>query len=206
MRKNRVGERFGRLLVTEAAGKKGGKNAWHCACDCGNTCVVSGSQLVTGKTSSCGCLQRELTVARSFKHGAAKRGAHSRAYKTWAGIMRRCYTVSNSQYSLYGGRGITVDARWHDFANFLADMGEPSPGQTIERVDNDGHYSPKNCIWADRTTQTRNRSVTRFVTYGGQTKPLPQWAEELGLPYSALYLRIYRRGWDVEKALKTPLR
>jgi hypothetical protein len=85
-------------------------------------------------------------------------------------------------------------------------MGEPPHGMSIERVDNDAGYSKDNCIWADRTTQSRNRRSLRLLTYLGKTQPVSQWAEEMGLPYGVLTQRVRKLGWDTERALTTPVR
>jgi len=79
-------------------------------------------------------------------------------------------------------------------------MGEPPAGMTIERKDNAKGYSPPNCRWATPKEQARNKRTTRYVTFRGQTKPLIEWAEELGLNYQNTHRRLYARGWSVERA------
>lgn len=141
------------------------------------------------------------------RHGHWVGGKASPTLNSWHHMMGRCYRPTNPKYLRYGGRGIVVCERWHDFLNFLADMGEkPGPGWSIERKDNDGPYSPENCVWATALQQQRNRSITRMLTLGEITKPAAEWAEELGLPYKTLMARLNDRNWSVERALKTPLR
>lgn len=116
----------------------------------------------------------------------------------------RCRNPNKAQWMDYGGRGIKVCARWERFENFLADMGEPKPRMTLERIDNDGDYEPDNCRWATRKEQVRNRRVTKLIRHDGETKPLAEWAEDIGITYGTLETRL-RRGWSVERALTAPL-
>lgn len=78
-------------------------------------------------------------------------------YQCWRDMMRRCYNPARPHYCRYGGRGIRVCKRWHTYDNFLADMGEKPIGRTLDRRNNSGHYSKRNCRWATALEQAQNR-------------------------------------------------
>lgn len=132
-----------------------------------------------------------------IKHGATK----TKEYKSWTGMMHRCYVPTDISYPNYGGRGIRVCRRWHEAKNFLEDMGpRPAPGMSLDRKDNNKGYSKANCIWSDRKTQNRNRRGNRMITYKGKTQCLRAWCEELGLKYARTYSRLFTFKQPVEKA------
>jgi hypothetical protein len=144
---DRTGQRFGRLLVVEEAGRNNLKKVvWRCLCDCGNTSIVPAGGLVTGNTTSCGC------VIPNFKHGGWKKSS----YNTWRAMMRRCNNPNDKDYPRYGATGITVHPDWHDYLRFAADMGEPVGDETLDRINPYGNYEPGNCRWASLPVQARN--------------------------------------------------
>ena len=182
-----TGKRFGRLQVVACGGRnQHGKLVWHCMCDCGQSGRVVGQSLRNGKTNSCGCLRSEVTASASTTHGMSG----TKALSIWKNMMQRCNNPKNTGFVDYGGRGIKVCERWHDFANFLEDMGEPPQGMSIDRKDNDGDYAPENCGWATNKQQANNKRTSR--TFEGV--PLKEWAQKLDVPYTTLIGRIKRNG------------
>mgnify|MGYP001582145333 CR=1 FL=1 len=197
-----INQRFGRLTVLELAStKKRRVFQWICRCDCGEHVIASSSRLKRSKIPSCGCYTIERTSELHRIHGYT----HHPTYQRWKSMMCRCYQVNNPNYPRYGARGIIVCERWHNPQYFIEDMGIPPQGHTLERKDNNGPYSPDNCIWATRLQQGRNTRKCHFITFQEHTWPISVWAEYLGMKVDTLKSR-FVRGWSVEKALTTPLR
>ena len=195
-RANLGGKRFGQTVVL---GHVKGRH-WRCLCDCGREHVSTGQNLTSGKTQSCGHLQRMAASRLKLRHGASD----TRAHNSWSGMMQRCYNPKAKQYSDYGGRGIFVDHRWHDFAIFLLDMGQPKPGMSIDRIDNSKGYSPQNCRWATKSQQQNNRRNSRVIEALGKRQSLIDWSRETGLLPGTIYSRIFERKWDASRAMTTP--
>ena len=111
-------------------------------------------------------------------------------YATWASMLDRCRNERCRYYKNYGGRGIYVCERWKNFRLFEADMGpKPGPKYSIDRIDNNGPYSPENCRWATRYTQNRNKSDNRFITVDGESHLLVDLAERFGLSRNTILYR-----------------
>lgn len=159
MKYNLIGQKFGKLLVIKESSKRGSNGScyWYCKCACGKELIVPAPSLKRGSSKSCGCWQKEnMSLVKSI-HRNAVHGKESREYKTWQGMKDRCSRSKASNYKYYGARGIKVCDRWLKFENFLADMGKRPLGTTLDRIDTDGNYEPKNCRWATATQQINNR-------------------------------------------------
>jgi len=101
------------------------------------------------------------------RHGMNRTTTH----KSWEAMRQRCLNPSYSKYFLHGGRGIKICERWkNSFPNFLLDMGLRPEGKTLDRIDNDGNYEPKNCRWATPREQANNRKQKSEVGFTGVTK------------------------------------
>lgn len=116
---------------------------------------------------------------------------------------QRCYNLKCRDYPSYGGRGITVCDRWlASTDNMIADMGLRPRGMTLERKDNEGPYSPSNCVWATRKAQASNTRSSIKLTHNGRTQTLSEWSKETGVAYHTLKARVMRLGYTPEQALR----
>jgi len=156
-----LGEKIGHWTVAKKLDRGNRYSEYECICVCGTVRIVPRTNLVSGKTKSCGCMKSAILSQQKTTHGMA--GApHSKVYSAWSSMMSRCFNERTKSWANYGGRGITVCARWERFENFLADMGIPSAGESLDRIDANGNYEPGNCRWADAKTQTRNRRTVKL--------------------------------------------
>lgn len=212
--KDLTGKKFGRWSVLSVASMAGidsatGKHVttkWWCVCDCGTRRAVETASLSLGKSVSCGCHKREMTIARNKSwatHGLSK----TSEYGIWKKMVLRCHNETDAAYYRYGARGISVCDRWRDsFENFLHDMGRRPDGMSLDRIDNDLGYTPDNCRWATLVEQANNRSSNVKFTYRGATVGLRELSEMSGISARVLRNRIVNLGYSVELAVSTPVR
>jgi hypothetical protein len=115
-------------------------------------------------------------------------------------MVCRCTRSTSRDFPDYGGRGIAVCARWLSFDLFLEDMGTIPPGLSIDRINNDGDYSPDNCRWATRYQQQRNKRSNSVIALDGESLCVAEWAERRGIHPQAIHNRL-RAGWSAEDAI-----
>lgn len=194
--KNMLDMRFGRWTVVGRAANRDKKAVWVCRCECGTEAEVQGGNLRSGKSTQC-------VICRNKQNSLTTHGmTNSPTHQTWSNMLARCRNPNSSHYDRYGGRGISVCEAWErSFEAFLADMGERPEGMTLDRINNDGDYTPENCRWADVSTQRRNTSRRRMITVAGTTKHLLDWAKETGIPAGTLHDRL-SRGVSPEDAIR----
>lgn len=198
-----IGERRNRLTVIAAdTPKPNGEKRVIVKCDCGTQKTVTLSTFRKDETVSCGCYNLER-IRRTNKDRATHGMTNTTEFRVWDGMKARCLNPNHTFYRLYGGRGIYICDRWKEsFSNFLADMGPRPEGTTLDRIDNDGPYSPENCRWATRDEQYNNRSTSRFLIVGSTCMSITQWSKKTGLMRKTITERL-KRGLTPEQAVAT---
>ena len=197
-----TGQTFGFLTALSRQGTSAGKNKkarWLCRCCCGNTVVRESQYLRTKHRAAprhCGC-----------QHGNKTHGMTSaRPYQIWSKMRGRCLNPSDKDWPRYGARGITVCPTWaQSFDAFWADMRSTYQRTlSLERMDNNGPYSPENCRWATASEQSSNTRSTVWLDTPRGRMTLEAAALAYGLRSVTLAARLNRYKWPLEKALTTP--
>ena len=199
-----TGNRYGRLVVlgkvtsyVSPQGKK--QKRVRVVCDCGSVKTVNFGQMKLGNIKSCGCLRKEIaanTLSKCTTHGMSR----TRFYKVWASLKNRTLNPTDSAYHRYGGRGIKVCDRWKEsFQNFKNDMfASYGNGLEIDRINNDGDYTPENCRWVTRKVNMHNS--TRVRVYNG--KCITDWAKTLGVARMSIHWRMKKKKESLEEAIE----
>ena len=199
-----VGQTFARLQVISLADNQVQTSSkirtrYHCRCACGKECVISAQHLISGNTKSCGCWRKD----RFTKHGAKGRWQRTTEYTIWTGIKQRTSNPSAQGYAEYGGRGITLCARWfHSFPAFLADMGRrPAGTYSLELLDpTQGQFAPGACRWVTRSELARRWRTNCRIRIGEEERCLAEWARISRLPRSTIKSRL-KLGWPPARAV-----
>lgn len=164
------------------------RSKWLCRCECGVAREVLAQYLKSGHSKSCGCRNANR------KHGAAAKGAPEdlkATFNTWSALFERCLNPKNPRYKNYGARGIYICERWKKgFSYFLEDMGIRPPGKSIDRIDNNGPYSPTNCRWSTPIEQSRNTTKNVVVEFNGKKQCIRAWEEETGIAGNTIRFRL----------------
>lgn len=192
-----VGFKKGRLTVIEVlASKRSNSGKLNpvvmCRCECGNIKTYLLYNILYGKTLSCGCLQKELKSKRVTIHGLS---GHP-LFEVWNSMLDRCYKPKTTHFEHYGGRGIRVCWAWKQgFESFYkwAIQNGWKPTLQLERIKNNQNYTPKNCTFATRKEQCRNRRSNVVISYKGEKKCVVEWAEHFKIPSTVIYQRLKRK-------------
>lgn len=195
-----TGNQYGRLTAIEKVGTDKHQAVWRCKCSCGNEKITKSTNLVQGKTKSCGCLVLDTNRAiRSGKknpstttHGETTQKKRSPEYVCWLSMRQRCNDPNHRNYKNYGGKGIQVCESWNQsFESFLKDMGRKQvKGQSIDRVNSLENYTPENCRWATHLQQQNNKTNNNIVFVNGVPLSAIEASRLLNIPYSTLRYRI----------------
>jgi len=198
----KIGDVFGRLTVVELlAGSKTTHAKAECKCECGSRKIIRRSHMTSHMISSCGCLRVEATTANKTTHGHTKHPL----WHTYKSMIARCHNPKNPHFRNYGARGISVCDRWRmSFDAFVEDVGlRPRGDHQLDRINNDGPYSPQNTRWVIQRENLRNKRTTRRYQSKGQNLTLAEWSSISGVSASAMTKRL-RLGWRVDDAIWTP--
>lgn len=157
-----IGKKYHRLIILDLF-RKNNRTIAKCICDCGNTKDIVFHSVKIGRTTSCGCYNKEVIT---------KHGLHGiKEYGSWQHMLRRCDTNGLLSSHCYIGKGIKVCNEWKDFNNFINDMGyAPTKKHSIDRIDSNKGYYKENCRWATATDQSRNTNRNRIIEYNGEKK------------------------------------
>lgn len=203
----KIGDVFGNWTIVEILPKTVNYHKhFICKCVCGKTKEIDAYNVLSGKSTSCGCVRDLKTKERMTKHGQKQ----TRLYNIWCGMRERCNNPNSQAYKDYGGRGISICKDWQDdymnFYNWSINNGYDEK-LTIDRINVNGNYEPTNCRWATTNEQCNNRRNNIKITYNGKTQTLFQWCQEYNLDYRMILARYHNPNFQnksIEELLFTP--
>lgn len=167
-------------------------------CYCGKEFRSRVSRIKTGYTKSCGCHRTKSITTHGLKN--------HRLYGVWFDMKKRCLDINNKSYEYYGGRGIKVCDRWLDIKNFIEDMNDTfQEGLSLDRIDNNKGYSPDNCRWATKETQSRNTRKIRSNNTSGYRgvywyKNDKKWKAQIQVQYKIIRIGTFKTPLEAAKA------
>lgn len=155
------------------------------------------------RASYCECERPALHANANLKHGESPQNIRTNEYNIWRHMRQRCNYPGAPHYKNYGGRGIKVCDRWSEFSNFLKDMGRRPPNTSIDRIDNNKGYSPENCRWATKETQSRNRRNIPSFEFDGRSMSMAAWAEHFEIKRTLLWCKVSNANHDYRKVFSS---
>lgn len=206
-----AGKVFNGITVLYPAGRNGyGKLMCKARCHCGYEWVTMLKTIRNGRVRSCGCLGHRMGSGTSgYKHGLT----NAPIFKVWRAMIDRCDNPNTKAYVDYGARGIRVCSFLRASVTHLIGLiGNRPDKMTLDRVNNDGHYSCGSCDqcstngwalnirWASRFQQMWNTRVSAPVCINGQSKCVAEWSAITGISKSTIFYRI-KKGWPSQELL-----
>lgn len=190
-----IGTKYNMLTILRrlpsVKGEGGGKV--EVLCDCGNVKKMTLARIEQNSSKSCGCAAKTKI--------ALGKGSQTREYRAWTNMKQRCTNVNRADYVRYGGRGISICARWTEYQPFLADMGKCPPKYQLDRVNNNGNYEPSNCRWVSNYENSINKRTNVYVFIGGCKMHLKKACEIVGVSNQSVCSKVTHTGSTHEEAI-----
>lgn len=200
------GNQYGKLTVKKFLDEDKWNHYWVTYCDCGNKSVRTSKYLLSKKrgiSASCGC-EKTKWLAKRNRSTASQGGlSNTTEYRIWTQMKTRCFNNNHVHFGRYGGRGISIHKAWlgsGGFMQFLKDMGNrPSLKHTLDRIDNNGNYTPTNCKWSTHKEQCNNRSTSVKYLIDGEKLSVSQIARRKNINRNTLDSYIRKQGWEAAR-------
>lgn len=204
------------LIIQNFERKGKYKRLWSVQCVCGQIFICNPRSVIEGRTKSCGCLTGEFIKKNKTTHGCSSGPRNEndlrRLYSIWANMLTRCGNSNVEMYIRYGGRGIKVCKRWNRFENFLNDnkieyqkaYKKYGNKTQIDRINNNGNYTPYNCRWVSREKNANNKSTNVIHFYKGKKYTHAEISKLHGIHPTTLASRL-KKNISLEEALSRPL-
>lgn len=188
-----LGSTFGRWTVIGFEFRRGRRTYCACRCECGTIRNVLKQNLLNGRSQSCGCFNREQAAIRMAKEVYVYAPTEKRLYKIWRGMKWRC--SPSYKRKCYYNKGIRVCSEWRnsfdEFRQWALANGYRDD-LSIDRIDGNKDYEPKNCRWVTLVEQRRNQSNNRWITFNGETMLITDWAKRLNVSRSTIRNRLMK--------------